>query len=125
QAGKQRIGLAASLHGGLRRGEAAISRRRGDFHSRSGLHGLSPSDAKNPLLVRGSPSARSLSGVEARALGSPESLIAKLWVCDLRLAHNAQQLLNRLKRFQSFVGHSRPVCHRNVSFHAWLKETLR
>ena len=76
-----------------------------------GLRSFSASNDKDPLLI--SPgAARSLCDIQADTLGSSQSLITQLEICDLCPFHRNKQLASDLVRSQGFVWQSCPVRHR-------------
>jgi hypothetical protein len=70
----------------------------------NGLRSFSASNDKHALLI--SPSAaRSLCDVQAHTLGSSQSLIAQLRICDRSVLHRDQQLASDLIGSQGFVSY--------------------
>src|SRR5258708_40061493 len=75
-----------------------------------GLRSFSASNDKDPLLI--SPGAtRSLCDIQPHTLGSSQSLVTQLQICDLRL-FTATSSSSDLIRSQGFVWKSRPARHR-------------
>src|SRR5260370_21207065 len=90
---------------------AAITAESCDVQRGDGLRSFSASNDKDPLLIRTNASS-CFSNVETHTLGSSQSLITRLQICDLCPLHRHKQLASDLIRSQGFVWKSRPVRHR-------------
>jgi hypothetical protein len=80
-----------------------------DFQRSGGLRRFSPSDGIDPLLVRGRSATSSFGNIQASTFRSPERLIPKLGISDLRPMNRAQQLARYLKGDEFFIRHL-PIC---------------
>jgi hypothetical protein len=74
-----------------------------DLHGRRGLDRLGASDRERAGLVAARHTASALRGVEARRLGRPKRLVAKLRVSDVGVPNSEEKLLRVLEGDEAVV----------------------